>query len=190
MSNLVLFVNLMTKIDIRTIINVSFLYSLSPTVVTSSNESQQSILTTVQAEMAQRRKQKSNGNTVVVKNGTAPTANNGIVPNTTFMTRQDSRLSVKSLIESIENTSKHQTKVSTGSQSGSNTSLNNLTALEQQNNNNNNNINEKLSTATDHEKQQKNLNNNSITNNHNNILTTSNNVNVNGTQKSGGKQHI
>ncbi|XP_070506060.1 cytospin-A isoform X2 [Chironomus tepperi] len=152
-------------------------------LVTSSNESQQSILTTVQQEMAQRRKQKSNGNTVVVKNGTAPT-NNGIVPNTTFMTRQDSRLSVKSLIESIENTSK-QTKVSTDSQSGSNTSLNNLTAIEQQNNNNNNNITEKLSTATDHEKQQKNLNNNSITNNHNNILTTSNNVNVNGTQKSG-----
>ena len=137
--------------------------------------------------MAQRRKQKSNGNTVVVKNGTAPN-NNGIVANTTFMTRQDSRLSVKSLIESIENTSK-QTKVSTDSQSGSNTSLNNLTAIEQQNNNNNNNITEKLSTATDHEKQQKNLNNNSITNNHNNILTTSNNVNVNGTQKSGGKQH-
>ncbi|KAL7020453.1 hypothetical protein ACKWTF_011539 [Chironomus riparius] len=153
-------------------------------LVTSSNESQQSILTTVQQEMAQRRKQKSNGNPVVVKNGTAPNSN-GIVANTTFMTRQDSRLSVKSLIESIENTSK-QTKVSTDSQSGSNTSLNNLTAIEQQNNNNNNNnITEKLSTATDHEKQQKNLNNNSITNNHNNILTTSNNVNVNGTQKSG-----
>ena len=94
----------------------------------SSNESQQSILTTVQQEMAQRRKQKTNGTAVIVKtNGT----NGTVVAPVPFMTRQDSRLSVKSLIESIENTSK-QSK--SGSQSGSTTSLNSLTAMDQQQN--------------------------------------------------------
>lgn len=119
-------------------------------MVASSNESQQSILTTVQQEMAQRRKQKSNGN--VIKNGT-----NGVVPQVPFMTRQDSRLSVKSLIESIENTSK-QTK--DGSQSGSTTSLNSLSAMENQND-------RQSPSAIEQEKHQKTFNNNSITNNNN-----------------------
>lgn len=130
-------------------------------VVASSNESQQSILTTVQQEMAQRRKQKTNGN--AIKNGT-----NGVVPQVPFMTRQDSRLSVKSLIESIENTSK-QTK--DGSQSGSTSSLNSLSAMEQQQND------RQSPLAIEHEKQQKTLNNNSITNNNN----------LNGGQKNRGR---
>lgn len=123
--------------------------------------------------MAQRRKQKTNG--TVVKNGT-----NGTVtippaaPLTPFMTRQDSRLSVKSLIESIENTSK-QTKG--GSQSGSQTSLNSLTAMDQQNDQ------RKSPSATEQEKQLKTLNNNSITNNNN--LSG----NVNGGQKNRGRSH-
>jgi cytospin len=155
-------------------------------VVTSSNESQQSILTTVQQEMAQRRKQKTaNGNAVVmVKNGTATTTptSNGIVNNGSpvIMTRQDSRLSVKSLIESIENTSK-QPKVSTGSQSGSNTSLNNLSGTEQPNS-------EKISES-DREKPKVLTNNNSIANNNNNNIISTNAVVVNGTPKTGGKQY-
>jgi cytospin len=156
-------------------------------VVTSTNESQQSILTTVQQEMAQRRKQKTaNGNAVVlVKNGTVTTTtpmSNGISNNGSpvIMTRQDSRLSVKSLIESIENTSK-QPKVSTGSQSGSNTSLNNLSGTEQLSS-------EKISLETDREKSKVLTNNNSIANNNNNIIST-NAVVVNGTPKSGGEQN-
>lgn len=143
-------------------------------VVASSNESQQSIITSVQQEMAQRRKQKTNGN--VIKNGTTgnsilPTA---IVPVVApFMTRQDSRLSVKSLIESIENTSK-QAKLSGGSQSGSATSLNSLTAMDQQQD-------EKIH-STAQEKQEKTLNNNSITSN-NNL-----NGNSNGMQKNSGRR--
>lgn len=134
-------------------------------MVASTNESQQSILTTVQQEMAQRRK--NNGN--VLKNGT----NGGtIVPQVPFMTRQDSRLSVKSLIESIENTSKPKGS----SDSGSTTSLNSLGAMDQQQNDFG-----KVSSSID---QQKTMNNNSITNN-NNHLTTSNNVN--GTQKTRGR---
>lgn len=138
-------------------------------MVASTNESQQSILTTVQQEMAQRRKQKNNGN--VIKNGT----NGTVVAQVPFMTRQDSRLSVKSLIESIENTSKPGTKGSSDSQSGSTTSLNSLGALDQQQNDFG-----KMPLATD---QQKTLNNNSITNN--NHLVTTNNVNV--TQKTRGR---
>lgn len=140
-------------------------------MVASTNESQQSILTTVQQEMAQRRKQKTNGiQPAVIKNGTngnvvAPVA----LP---FMTRQDSRLSVKSLIESIENTSK-QTKG--GSDSGSTTSLNSLSAMEQQQNDLG-----KPPSATEQEKQQKTLNNNSITNN--NLYSNT----VNGGQKNRG----
>ncbi len=95
-------------------------------MVTTQTESQQSILTTVQQEMAQRRKQKTNG---AVKNGATTGAPNGtavVVP--PFITRQDSRLSVKSLIESIENTSKQPKGM--GSQSGSNSSLNSLEKIE------------------------------------------------------------
>lgn len=120
-------------------------------VVTSSNESQQSILTTVQQEMAQRRLQKTNG--TAVKNGT-----NGVAP-VSFMTRQDSRLSVKSLIESIENTSK---TTKGGSQSGSTTSLNSLTALDQQHDSRSSPL-----ATTEQEKHQKTLNNNSLTSNNN-----------------------
>ena len=138
-------------------------------VVAASNESQQSILTTVQQEMAQRRLQKTNGN--VLKNGTNGTANP-----VQFMTRQDSRLSVKSLIESIENTSK-QTK--SGSQSGSTTSLNSLNAMEQQQNEL-----RKSPSAIEQEKQQKTLNNNNITNNNN--LSSGN---INGGQKNRGRSH-
>lgn len=137
-------------------------------MVTQAND-QQSILNTVQQEMAQRRKQKAaNGNAVVVmKNGT--NATNGIANSpVTLMTRQDSRLSVKSLIESIENTAKQQ--------SGSNTSLNTLTDSPppQQ-------MGEKI--QTDEKPQQKALSNN---NNNNNIICTTNSV-VNGTPKSGGE---
>jgi hypothetical protein len=109
--------------------------------------------------MAQRRLQKTNGTAaVIVKNGTT----NGtavLVPPTSFMTRQDSRLSVKSLIESIENTSK-QTKG--GSQSGSTSSLNSLNAMEREDAE----LRESPS-ATEQEKQQKTLNNNSLSNNNN-----------------------
>lgn len=139
-------------------------------MVTQAND-QQSILNTVQQEMAQRRKQKAaNGNAVVVmKNGT--NANNGIGNSpVAFMTRQDSRLSVKSLIESIENTAKQQ--------SGSNTSLNTLTLDQPQPQQ----MGEKIHTE---EKQQKALSNN---NNNNNIISTTNSV-VNGTPKSGGKSY-
>jgi hypothetical protein len=138
-------------------------------VVTQAND-QQSILNTVQQEMAQRRKQKAaNGNAVVVmKNGTN-NVNNGIGNSpVALMTRQDSRLSVKSLIESIENTAKQQ--------SGSNTSLNTLTDQPQPEQG------EKIKTE---EKQQKALSNN---NNNNNIISTTNSV-VNGTPKSGGKSY-
>ena len=115
-------------------------------VVASSNESQASIINSVQHEMAQRRKQKSQTNGNVVNNGVsdvvelrnpppaiiAPVGNGlTVIAPIPFMTRQDSRLSVKSLIESIENTSK-STKVSGGSQSGSTSSLNSLSAMEQQ----------------------------------------------------------
>lgn len=139
-------------------------------MVTQAND-QQSILNTVQQEMAQRRKQKAaNGNAVVVmKNGT--NANNGIGNSpVALMTRQDSRLSVKSLIESIEQTSKQQT--------GSNTSLNTLTDQPppQQ-------MGEKIQVE---EKQQKALSNN---NNNNNIISTTNSV-VNGTPKSGGESYV
>lgn len=139
-------------------------------VVTQAND-QQSILNTVQQEMAQRRKQKAaNGNAVVVmKNGT--NANNGIGNSpVAFITRQDSRLSVKSLIESIENTSKQQT--------GSNTSLNTLTDQPQPQQ-----MSEKIIPTE--EKQQKALSNN---NNNSNIISTTNSV-VNGTPKSGGKSY-
>lgn len=117
--------------------------------------------------MAQRRKQKNNG--TVIKNGT----NGTVVAPVPFMTRQDSRLSVKSLIESIENTSKPSKG---SSESGSTTSLNSLNAMEQPTNDF-----VKVTSAKD---QQKALNNNSITNNNNNHLSTTNNVN--GTQKTRG----
>ncbi|XP_058452023.1 cytospin-A isoform X2 [Malaya genurostris] len=66
-----------------------------------STESHQSIINTVQQEMAVRRQQKS------------------------AIQRQDSRLSVKSLIESIENSAK-QAKVSAESRCSSNSSINSL----------------------------------------------------------------
>jgi hypothetical protein len=119
----------------------------------------------VQQEMAQRRKQKTNGN--ILKNGS-----NGVVQPVALMTRQDSRLSVKSLIESIENTSK-QTKE--GSQSGSTSSLNSLVDHQA--------IDEKSTPDTEREKQQKTLNNNSITNNNN----LSGNSAINGVSKNRGK---
>lgn len=160
-------------------INIKFFLSRLFSVVASNNESQQSILTTVQQEMTQRRKQKTtNGNAVVVvKNGTAVT-NNGIGVNNnnaSFITRQDSRLSVKSLIESIENTSKPK---GSDSQSGSNTSLN-MTGIESPPQRADKNLSE-----TDREKQQlKTLNNNnSINNNNNSVIST-----TNGTPKSGKK---
>jgi len=139
-------------------------------VVASSNESQQSIITTVQQEMAQRRKQKNNGN--VINNGTNGSSS---VTQVAFMTRQDSRLSVKSLIESIESNASKQPKC--GSQSGSTTSLNSLTAIEQQNDL------RYSPSATEQEKQQKTFNNNSITNNNN----LSSHSNVNGGQKIRGR---
>jgi hypothetical protein len=138
-------------------------------VVAASNESQQSILTTVQEEMAQRRKQKTNGN--IIKNGT-----NGVVAQVPFMTRQDSRLSVKSLIESIENTSK-QTKGS-DSLNGSLTSLNSFSDVEQQQN--------ELSTSPSVTDQQTTMNNNCITNNNN---LSGNNI-VNGTLKNRGRSRM
>jgi hypothetical protein len=140
----------------------------------------------VQQEMAQRRKQKTVTNSISVKNGT----NNGITNNTnnnsnninsnninnnvSFMSRQDSRLSVKSLIESIENTSK-QPKGSGDSQSGSTSSLNNIAAMEKEQN-------EKNSIQVEQEKQRKTLTNNSLSNN---ILGNSNNMN--GGQKIAGR---
>ena len=126
--------------------------------------------------MAQRRKNKTNGSTVI-KNGNGPTVTNGTAIPTavtvpqTYISRQDSRLSVKSLIESIENTSK-QTK--SGSQSGSTTSLNSLSAMEREQGEMG-----KTGSTTEQEKQQKTLNNNSITSN-NNL-----NTGVNGGQKRG-----
>lgn len=106
--------------------------------------------------MAQRRKQKTNGTPLNIMNGTI---NGSPVVSTTSMTRQDSRLSVKSLIESIENTSK-QTKG--GSRSGSTSSLNSLNTMEQEQD-------ELMQSpsVTQPEKQQKTFNNNSITNNNN-----------------------
>lgn len=69
----------------------------------ASTESHQSIFNTVQQEMAVRRQQKS------------------------AIQRQDSRLSVKSLIESIENSAK-QAKVTAESRSSSSSSINSLPA--------------------------------------------------------------
>ncbi|XP_058821256.1 cytospin-A-like isoform X2 [Topomyia yanbarensis] len=69
--------------------------------IVASTESHQSIFNTVQQEMAVRRQQKS------------------------AIQRQDSRLSVKSLIESIENSAK-QAKVSADSRCSSNSSINSI----------------------------------------------------------------
>ncbi|XP_049547320.1 cytospin-A-like isoform X5 [Anopheles darlingi] len=69
----------------------------------ASKESQNSLITSVQQEMAVRRQQKS------------------------AIQRQDSRLSVKSLIESIENSAK-QTKLSTDSRCSSSSSINSIPA--------------------------------------------------------------
>ncbi|XP_062558441.1 cytospin-A isoform X2 [Armigeres subalbatus] len=71
--------------------------------IVASTESHQSIFNTVQQEMAVRRQQKS------------------------AIQRQDSRLSVKSLIESIENSAK-QAKVTAESRSSSSSSINSLPA--------------------------------------------------------------
>ncbi|XP_058061966.1 cytospin-A [Anopheles bellator] len=69
----------------------------------ATKESQNSLITSVQQEMAVRRQQK------------------------TAIQRQDSRLSVKSLIESIENSAK-QTKLSTDSRCSSSSSINSIPA--------------------------------------------------------------
>ncbi|XP_052869282.1 cytospin-A [Anopheles cruzii] len=69
----------------------------------TTKESQNSLITSVQQEMAVRRQQK------------------------TAIQRQDSRLSVKSLIESIENSAK-QTKLSTDSRCSSSSSINSIPA--------------------------------------------------------------
>uniref|UniRef100_A0AAG5CYI8 Uncharacterized protein n=1 Tax=Anopheles atroparvus TaxID=41427 RepID=A0AAG5CYI8_ANOAO len=69
----------------------------------TSKESQNSLITTVQQEMAVRRQQKS------------------------AIQRQDSRLSVKSLIESIENSAK-QTKLNSESRCSSSSSINSIPA--------------------------------------------------------------
>lgn len=66
-------------------------------------DTQQSVLTSVQQEIAVRRQQKAS------------------------LARQDSRLSVKSLIESIENATK-QAKAGPGSRSSSTSSLNSITS--------------------------------------------------------------
>ncbi|XP_058806768.1 cytospin-A isoform X2 [Phymastichus coffea] len=75
----------------------------TPRIATTPTETQQSVITSVQNEMAARRK-----------------AN---------ITRQDSRLSVKCLIESIENATK-QAKAGPGSRSSSTSSLNSIGANE------------------------------------------------------------
>lgn len=70
-------------------------------VLRQATDTQQSVLTSVQQEMAARRQHKA------------------------ALARQDSRLSVKSLIESIENATK-QAKAGPGSRSSSTSSLNSL----------------------------------------------------------------
>ncbi|XP_003436210.2 cytospin-A isoform X5 [Anopheles gambiae] len=98
-------------------------------LITTKETQSQSLITTVQQEMAVRRQQKS------------------------AIQRQDSRLSVKSLIESIENSAK-QTKLNSDSRCSSSSSINSIPAdanpatlsakhssVSSTNNNNNNTIN-------------------------------------------------
>ncbi|XP_035773231.1 cytospin-A-like isoform X2 [Anopheles albimanus] len=117
----------------------------------ASKESQNSLITSVQQEMAVRRQQKS------------------------AIQRQDSRLSVKSLIESIENSAK-QTKLSTDSRCSSSSSINSIPADGNptlstkhsthvsdnsiNNNNNNNNDNNGQAIGTNNVKSHTNGNNN------------------------------
>uniref|UniRef100_A0A2M4B8Y9 Putative myosin class ii heavy chain n=1 Tax=Anopheles marajoara TaxID=58244 RepID=A0A2M4B8Y9_9DIPT len=116
----------------------------------ASKESQNSLITSVQQEMAVRRQQKS------------------------AIQRQDSRLSVKSLIESIENSAK-QTKLSSDSRCSSSSSINSIPAdgnppLSTKhsthvsdnsiNNNNNNNDNNGQAIGTNNVKSHTNGNNN------------------------------
>uniref|UniRef100_A0A2M4A1N9 Putative myosin class ii heavy chain n=1 Tax=Anopheles triannulatus TaxID=58253 RepID=A0A2M4A1N9_9DIPT len=115
----------------------------------ASKESQNSLITSVQQEMAVRRQQK------------------------TAIQRQDSRLSVKSLIESIENSAK-QTKLSTDSRCSSSSSINSIPAdgnptlstkhsthvSDNSINNNNNNDNNGQAIGTNNVKGHANGNNN------------------------------
>ncbi|XP_061497463.1 cytospin-A isoform X1 [Anopheles gambiae] len=112
----------------RSIVGQSFSFDHDPIITTKETQSQ-SLITTVQQEMAVRRQQKS------------------------AIQRQDSRLSVKSLIESIENSAK-QTKLNSDSRCSSSSSINSIPAdanpatlsakhssVSSTNNNNNNTIN-------------------------------------------------
>ncbi|XP_041767472.1 cytospin-A-like isoform X2 [Anopheles merus] len=86
----------------RSIVGQSFSFDHDPIITTKETQSQ-SLITTVQQEMAVRRQQKS------------------------AIQRQDSRLSVKSLIESIENSAK-QTKLNSDSRCSSSSSINSIPA--------------------------------------------------------------
>ncbi|XP_035896017.1 cytospin-A isoform X2 [Anopheles stephensi] len=86
----------------RSIVSKSYSFDHDP-MLTSKETQSQSLITTVQQEMAVRRQQKS------------------------AIQRQDSRLSVKSLIESIENSAK-QTKLNSDSRCSSSSSINSIPA--------------------------------------------------------------
>ncbi|XP_052902446.1 cytospin-A [Anopheles moucheti] len=86
----------------RSIVTKSYSFDHDP-MLTSKETQSQSLITTVQQEMAVRRQQKS------------------------AIQRQDSRLSVKSLIESIENSAK-QTKLNSDSRCSSSSSINSIPA--------------------------------------------------------------
>uniref|UniRef100_A0A182SAP0 Uncharacterized protein n=1 Tax=Anopheles maculatus TaxID=74869 RepID=A0A182SAP0_9DIPT len=86
----------------RSIVTKSYSFDHDP-MLTSKETQSQSLITTVQQEMAVRRQQKS------------------------AIQRQDSRLSVKSLIESIENSAK-QTKLNSESRCSSSSSINSIPA--------------------------------------------------------------
>uniref|UniRef100_A0A182NR66 RNA helicase n=1 Tax=Anopheles dirus TaxID=7168 RepID=A0A182NR66_9DIPT len=86
----------------RSIVPKSYSF-VHDSMLTSKETQSQSLISTVQQEMAVRRQQKS------------------------AIQRQDSRLSVKSLIESIENSAK-QTKLSTDSRCSSSSSINSIPA--------------------------------------------------------------
>ncbi|XP_050081749.1 cytospin-A isoform X5 [Anopheles aquasalis] len=107
----------------------------------ASKESQNSLITSVQQEMAVRRQQKS------------------------AIQRQDSRLSVKSLIESIENSAK-QTKLSSDSRCSSSSSINSIPA----------DGNPTLSTKHSTHVSDNSINNNNNNNDNNGQAIGSNNV--------------
>ncbi|XP_050067993.1 uncharacterized protein LOC126556649 [Anopheles maculipalpis] len=113
-------------------------YSFDHDAMLTSKETQsQSLITTVQQEMAVRRQQKS------------------------AIQRQDSRLSVKSLIESIENSAK-QTKLNSDSRCSSSSSINSIPA----------DANPTLSTK--HSSISSTNNNNTINNNEHDSISNSN----------------